>query len=380
MGPGRNKKGSNADRSATWRSIREDLEGLPTADWNKNWSLLPPVVDGKQLHSQWVWFDPTDPSLCARADAILLKAATARGYNSEDQLLDELRFADFVRFKSSGDAPARLADGTAVAVPSGLLKDVVKHLITLCHQLEAGDVPKPIITRLPREAAARIDAAMAAFWRKFSLRLRQAPELRDTQRRRLQQATFLSKLVTKTFELMAHEYMQVCSSVNEFEVELRSGLARHIEVSVGLHLPPGSPMLIELNDGLSFFRAEKNPWAAISQTKRRSRWHIGALTAAALAHAARRMTAEATARAADGPADTNPNGRELADQGKIAQAYIGEVWRAKGQRITGADIWRAAGYKTRATYERWLRGRSKPESAPDRAFRRIIETEKPHLK
>jgi hypothetical protein len=283
--------------AATWRSIREDLEGLPLADWNKNWSLLPPVVDGKQLHSQWVWFDPTDPSLCARADAILRKAATARGYISEDQWTDELRFADFVRFKSTGDTPAELADGTTVAVPCGLL-EVVSHSITLCHQVEAGDVPKPIITRLPREAAARLDESMAAFWRRFSLKLRQAPELKAEQRRRIQQATFLCKLVTKTFEMVAREYMQVCSSVNEFEVELRSGLARHIEVSVGLHIHPGNPMLIELNKGLNFFRAKKTPWAAIPQTKRRSRWHASALTAEALAHTARRMTAEATARIA----------------------------------------------------------------------------------
>jgi hypothetical protein len=263
--------------SATWRSIREDLEGLPPADWTKSWSLLPPAVDGKQLHSQWVWFYPTDPSLCARVDAILLKAATARCYRSEDQLLDELRFADFVRFKVTGEVPAKLPDGTAVAAPCGLLKNVVNHLITRCHQLEAGDVLKPIITRLPREAAARIDAAMAVFLHNFWPKLREAPKLQNEQSKRISEATFLWGFVTYAFETVAREYMHVCSSVNEFEVELRSGLARHIEVSVGQHLPHGAAMLLELSEGLRFFRARATPWAEIPPTELISRWHAGAL-------------------------------------------------------------------------------------------------------
>jgi hypothetical protein len=65
-------------------------------------------------------------------------------------------------------------------------------------------------------------------------------------------------------------------------------------------------------------------------------------------------------------------------------AYIKEVWERTGKRISRADIWRRARYKSRAEFERWesyhheKRGKKVNASAHDR-FTKIL-VEKPHLK
>jgi hypothetical protein len=60
-------------------------------------------------------------------------------------------------------------------------------------------------------------------------------------------------------------------------------------------------------------------------------------------------------------------------------AYIAEV-RRSGRQITRADIWRMAGYKSRAAFERWERNDVKrPSQRAHRLFTQIL-TEKPHLK
>lgn len=130
--------------SAIWRSIRQDFESLTQADWSLIWSSRRPVGfdSPEQLPSQWTWFHPTEPCLRTRASAIFLKAARALGYSTEDRWLDELRDAKWVRFQLSGSGVQSLLDGTKEAVVSGVLKDAVQHSITLCHQLEAGGLPK----------------------------------------------------------------------------------------------------------------------------------------------------------------------------------------------------------------------------------------------
>jgi hypothetical protein len=61
-------------------------------------------------------------------------------------------------------------------------------------------------------------------------------------------------------------------------------------------------------------------------------------------------------------------------------AYIAEVLRKTGRQITRADIWRMAGYKSRAAFERWERNDVKrPSQRAHRLFNQIL-TEKPHLK
>jgi hypothetical protein len=73
--------------AAVWRSIRGDYEGLPAVEWTLTWSSRPPVSNAIQLSRQWAWFYPDDESLRARASAIFLKAAKARGYNCQDEWL-----------------------------------------------------------------------------------------------------------------------------------------------------------------------------------------------------------------------------------------------------------------------------------------------------
>ena len=126
-----------ATDSATWRSIRQDFESLPQADWHLSWRSHPPftMFVPTRLASQWIWSPSVDASLRTRANAIFLKAAKARDYDSEEQWLDELRRADFVGFRISGGGFHTLPDGKCEYSISGHLGDAVKHSITLCHQL-----------------------------------------------------------------------------------------------------------------------------------------------------------------------------------------------------------------------------------------------------
>ena len=75
-------------------------------------------------------------------------------------------------------------------------------------------------------------------------------------------------------------------------------------------------------------------------------------------------------------------GRE--DRRALVDAYIQEVLTRTGKRLSRADIWRSAGDKSRAEFERWescwyeKRGK-KPNAAANSRFMRILTT-KPHLK
>jgi hypothetical protein len=61
-------------------------------------------------------------------------------------------------------------------------------------------------------------------------------------------------------------------------------------------------------------------------------------------------------------------------------AYIDEVHRKQGRRITRTDSWKEARYKSRTEFERWERNDSKnPNRTAHERFTRIL-TEKPHLK
>lgn len=60
-------------------------------------------------------------------------------------------------------------------------------------------------------------------------------------------------------------------------------------------------------------------------------------------------------------------------------AYIEEVKRKTGERITKTMIWEKAGYKDRRQFEGWQRGKAKHGSAVDTAIQRVLR-DKPHLK
>lgn len=72
------------------------------------------------------------------------------------------------------------------------------------------------------------------------------------------------------------------------------------------------------------------------------------------------------------------------DRHQAVDAYIEEVLKATGERITRTDIWKKAGDKSRAEFERWESGwyerkGRRANKAANRRFTRIL-SEKPHLK
>ena len=60
-------------------------------------------------------------------------------------------------------------------------------------------------------------------------------------------------------------------------------------------------------------------------------------------------------------------------------AYIEEVFKAKGTRITRATIWKMVGYSHRAEFERWERNAPQVNRSAHRRFAKLL-SEKPHLK
>jgi hypothetical protein len=62
---------------------------------------------------------------------------------------------------------------------------------------------------------------------------------------------------------------------------------------------------------------------------------------------------------------------------KAVEDYIAEVARKTGQRITRAEIWKAAGYKEATGFERWERD-NRSTAAAARNIGRVLR-EKPHL-
>jgi hypothetical protein len=293
-----------ADRD-TWRGIRGDLESLPEIEWRAIWTSRVPrgVLAPIQVPNDWTWDQPQDASLQARANAVFLKAAKARGYENEDQWLDELRYADFVEFEFIGRATERLPDGTDTKSKSWVLKDAVKHSITLCHQLEAGDVPKPIIGRLPREAMAKIEAATTAFMAKFEPKLERklpslepkVPSLEKKPDRHVREAKLLREMVIHYFETAARGCMTLFS-MGEFEAELRGSIARFSRFCLGQHEWLGDAMRKELDAGFNLFVRRADPWAHIPKKQRASVWHVGAITAEALSNTSLTMIEEAKAR------------------------------------------------------------------------------------
>jgi hypothetical protein len=306
MADNRSEGPINSNLTELWREIRKDLEDLPPGEGDGGWSLIwsshPPVniFTRAQLQSRWIWFHPTDASLCTRASAIFLRAAKARGYGSEDGWLDELRYADFVKFRITGETVNTLLDGTVIHSVGGVLKDPVKHSITLCHLIEAGAAPMPIIGRLPNEAIARIEAATAAFMVNFMPKLEcEAPTMQGKPNK---QARLLRELVVYHFETAARECMALCASVGEFETALHRGIARFVHFNVGLHRWLGAAMRDELDMGFTFFAEGADPWAGIAPTERDAKWHVGAIIGEALSYAALKLklTYEALERAAVG--------------------------------------------------------------------------------
>jgi hypothetical protein len=67
-----------------------------------------------------------------------------------------------------------------------------------------------------------------------------------------------------------------------------------------------------------------------------------------------------------------------AERRNAVEAYMAEVLEKTGERITRADIWKAARYKTRTDFERWQRNDPKATKSANERFTRLLR-EKPHL-
>lgn len=76
---------------------------------------------------------------------------------------------------------------------------------------------------------------------------------------------------------------------------------------------------------------------------------------------------------------TQDNPQCAAERRKAVRAYIDEVFERTGKRLTRADIWNAARYKTRTDFERWQRNDPKATRSANERFTRLLR-EKPHLK
>lgn len=76
--------------------------------------------------------------------------------------------------------------------------------------------------------------------------------------------------------------------------------------------------------------------------------------------------------------DALPPNADSAMKRTAVEAYRDEVFEKTGQRIPQAAIWRAARYRTRTEYERWLRNDKAATKTADRNIRRVL-TQKPHI-
>jgi hypothetical protein len=202
--------------------------------------------------------------------------------------------------------------------------------------LEAAEASQgTIIAKLPAEALVRMEAATAAFLADYLPKL----EREANKSGPVHDAEFLRELVIHQFNLVARECMAVCGSVNEFEAELHSDIARFVRYGLSQYPWLADPMRKELEAGFALFVMRANPWAEIPEKDRASVWHVGAITGEALTHAALKLRAEAWTRAVEGgfskadlAGETKPGLTEPA-QGKPAKV-------AKGARGGGVS-WQA---------------------------------------
>jgi hypothetical protein len=153
-----------------------------------------------------------------------------------------------------------------------------------------------IIGKLPKDAFFRIEAATAAFMAEFVPKM----EREANKRGPVHDAELLRELVIHQFNLVARECMAVCVSVEEFEAELRSDIARFARYGLSQYPWLAEPMRQELDRGFALFVMGANPWAKIPEQDRASVWHVGAITGEALSHAALKLRAEGWKHVAEG--------------------------------------------------------------------------------
>ena len=158
-----------------------------------------------------------------------------------------------------------------------------------------GTARPALISRLPKEALLRLDADIAAFRADFVPRLE-----REANRDRVKDAILLRDLAVHFFDIVAREVLEICHSPEEYEAALWGDIGRFVHFGLTQYPFIAEPMREELDQGFTFHVLRTNPWTGIPKEERDSVWHVGALLAEGLSHAALRWEAEARRRLAAG--------------------------------------------------------------------------------
>lgn len=229
--------------------------------------------------------------------------------------------------------------------------------------------PKPgapaesIIGRLPKGALVRMEAATATFMADYLPKLEQEANKTGP----IHDAELLREFVVHQFNVVARECMAVCVSVEEFEANLLSDIARFVHYGLSQYRWLADPMREELDTAFTFFVMRANPWAEIPGADRATAWHVGAITGEALCHAALKLRAEAWARAAEGGFGASRDAASnVVDHDGAASIQPVTVKSGNGKDLVPQFPNRAAWLKDRLRERSWNKNDLSRHGGPDR--------------
>jgi hypothetical protein len=159
----------------------------------------------------------------------------------------------------------------------------------------AGDLPPSLIARIVPQRFTAMDAGNAAFMAQFIPRLE-----REANRSWRTDVALTRDLLLHHFNQTASAVLDVCVTVEEFEEALYNDIVWFTRCAM-THCPfVAEPQQEEWSQGLLLYWSRANPIPRIPDNDRETIWHVGAITAEALCHAALKWRAEAWRRAAAG--------------------------------------------------------------------------------
>ena len=265
-----------------------------------------------------------------------------------------LVFETATRFRQFMEADRQVDFSDIPLGESGSIPHVFQESAEFCEDLLArafepekvGKDAAGIIGKLPKDALVRMEAETAAFLAEYLPKL----EREASRSGPVHDAELLREVVVHQFNLVARECLAVCASVEEFESELRSDIARFVRYGLTQYPWLAEPMRQELDRGFALFVMGANPWTKIPEKDRASVWHVGAITGEALSHAALRLRAEGWKHAAEGGfSKANQTGAE----------------EPSGEKSTRDDAGPAANGTNPATLHGKGRKRGRPQTIPD---------------
>ena len=167
---------------------------------------------------------------------------------------------------------------------------------------------------------------------------------------------------------------------SQTEPDATEGPARSGPAPLNLMLDPIAIVAAGKLDPIAIVTAQtRRPSSLVARPERLT--SVMSAPAIETAEPARVPTVSSSQRAKDGhptPAASAVKACAAARRAAV-KAYIDEVWKKRSKRLTHADIWKAARYKTRSSFERWLRCDTSARKAAAEAIERVL-SEKPHLK